>query len=72
MSACSESEWLDTEIYSPAATDLALAINAATPALRIAPTSGVAAATPEMSEDTEMILSFAQSTDARSQRVRWT
>lgn len=43
------------DMFSPAAIYMAPAINAATPAIRIAPDSGVAAATPMMSEDTETI-----------------
>src|SRR5690349_12457612 len=70
MSASSVSRWEDTELYSPAAIDIAPATIDATPAMIRAFRSLLAAATPMRRLDVETTPSWAPSTAARSHPIR--
>ena len=70
MSARSVSACELTETYSPAAIDMAPATRPATPAIRMLPRSGVAAATPTIRLAVETMPSLAHITAARSQPMR--
>src|SRR6478752_1720276 len=70
MSARSASRWALTDTNSPTAIDIAPAARPATPAIRMAPRSEDAEATPIIRLDVETIASLEPSTAARSQPAR--
>ena len=70
IAARSLSRWLETDTYSPRAIDTAPPTRPASPAVKMAPRSEVAPATPITMAATETIPSLAPSTPARNQFSR--